>query len=96
MKHSQMRRVLQLNARGGWWYKSTEVASWAENHQVDIVALSESWLCGPECTRLHTCHVSADISVRGWTWTGRERSSHAGGVGFLVRDNIPFRRRYDL
>ena len=90
------RKFLQLNVQGGWWYKSAETADWAVDHDIDLISVSETWLCSVSCTSHHICHSPHDISHPGWSWTGRERESRGGGVGFLLREKIPYRRRRDL
>ena len=89
-------KILQLNSQGAFWYKAAEISRWCVDHSVDIVSISESWLCDESC-RLpppHICHTSVDIP--GWVWVGRPRGSHGGGVGFLIKDYVPFRVRPDL
>jgi len=89
--------ILQLNYGGGFNAKSIEVVKWCDEHECDIICLTETWLCRRDCTVDHNCRVAH--AIPGWVFHGRGREDgreRGGGVGFLVRDTIPFRPRFDL
>jgi len=90
-------RILQLNYGGGFNAKTPEVLHWCEQHGCDIICVTETWLCGRECAHDHECRRAQDF--KGWIFHGRGREDgreRGGGVGFLVRDSVPFRPRQDL
>ena len=62
--------------------------------KIDVVAVSETDLCPEECHRDHACARVSNLN--GWTWIGKARNNHGGGVGFLLRNTVAFKVRQDL
>jgi len=87
-------KFAQVNINRGFQYKVEETANWANKEKIDVVAVSESGLCPEDCTRDHFCAKVPELD--GWTWVGKPRNIHGGGVGFLLRDNVAFKVRQDL
>lgn len=91
-----MTSFLQLNCGGAWHSKVGEVVEFCEDEKIDVIVVSETWLCAEACERLHDQCVS-HVKVPGWSWVGRAREGgQGGGVGFLVRDGVSFCPRPDL
>jgi len=87
-------KFAQVNINRGLQYKVEETMNWANSEKIDVVAVSESGLCPEDCRMDHSC---ASVPKRvGWTWIGKARNIHGGGVGFLLRDNVAFKVREDL
>jgi len=84
----------QINVQRGLQVKIFEVVEVCNEENIDLVAFSETGLCPEFCSSPHTC---AEIPhLPGWKWVGESRNIRGGGVGFLIRDTIPFDVRYDL
>jgi len=84
----------QTNIQRGLQLKIFEIVAWCNEHSVDLVSICETGLCASNCCAPHVC---AEVpAIEGWKWVGKGRNIHGGGVGFLVRETIPFEVRTDL
>ena len=89
--------VLQLNTQAGFSNKATGIAQWCLAHGVKVAALSETFLCEPDCKGRHRGKCRRYTSIQGWTFVGKPRAGReGGGVGFLIQDDVSFREREDL
>jgi len=87
-------KFAQININRGFQDKVAETVIWANKEQIDVVAVSESGLCPEGCSRDHSCATVSNLL--GWSWVGRARNIHGGGVGFLIRNEVAFKVRHDL
>lgn len=90
MKWAQINIQRGLERQG----KIYEIVEWCDELSIDLVAISETGLCPENCFSEHRCAVVPHID--GWKWVGAGRSIRGGGVGFLIRNSIPFDVRRDL
>jgi len=90
MKWAQINIQRGLERQG----KIYEIIEWCDELSIDLVAISETGLCPDNCFSQHRCAVVPPIE--GWKWVGAGRSIRGGGVGFLIRNSIPFDVRRDL
>ena len=93
----RMVKLLYLNTNGGFKRKSTFLRAWSEEENVDIVAVTETWLCPQGCQNKHLGRCQRMGCMRGWNWVGRARQErYGGGVGFLLRNTVAYCVRADL
>ena len=82
--------ILQYNVRGilSKTHDLTDLLSNVANNKIDVVILCETWLTNANTNRLH---------IPGYSYEGIARSNKkGGGVGFLVRNDLKYRRKEDL
>ena len=82
--------ILQYNVRGilSKTHDLTEILNMTTKTKIHVVILCETWLTDANTSRLH---------IPGYTYVGKVRQGKkGGGVGFLVRDDLKFRKQPDL
>ena len=82
--------ILQYNVRGilSKTHDLTDLLSNVAKNKIDIVILCETWLTNANTDRLH---------IPGYSYEGIARSNKkGGGVGFLIRNDLKYRRNKDL
>jgi exonuclease III len=83
-RHSSF-KVAHINVRS-LAPKIAEIGRFSHRHNLDVVALQETWLVPDQV-----------VATDGYTWVGKGRvGGHGGGVGFLISDRVVFRERPDL